>query len=180
MLRKLKGLIFISTKGIENSWPFQWYQLIPCRREKCHFRSCFNQRGMLCFQESVFKAAGQKSWFKSTENSTLVQLQSHSSPANPHHHENTPVFSLTPVFNRQFMTVHLRTSHFVSSSKKKKRYRAQREKQRCSKAFVVQPNHSFTQHLAPFVEPFQYQADRARAHHTCQKTSLQCSKTPHR
>lgn len=29
MLRKLNGLIFISTKGMENSWPFQWYQLIP-------------------------------------------------------------------------------------------------------------------------------------------------------
>lgn len=29
MLRKLNGLIFISTKGMENSWPFQWYQLMP-------------------------------------------------------------------------------------------------------------------------------------------------------
>lgn len=31
MLRKLNGRIFISTKGMENSCPFQWYQLIPCK-----------------------------------------------------------------------------------------------------------------------------------------------------
>lgn len=38
MLRKLNGLIFISTKGMENSWPFQWYQLIPCESKSGIFK----------------------------------------------------------------------------------------------------------------------------------------------
>lgn len=60
MLRKLNGLIFISTKGIENSWPFQWYQLIPCK-SKSDFRSCLNQLGFLSKEKNDRKCKRKRS-----------------------------------------------------------------------------------------------------------------------
>lgn len=90
-----------------------------------------------------------------------------SSPANPHHHRNPGICSFTLKGNSSlciFMPVHL-CSHLVSFHvirQQREGYRAQREKQQCSKAFVVQSNHSFTQHLTLFLEPFQHQAERER------------------
>lgn len=126
MLRKLNGLIFISTKGIENSWPFQWYQLIPCKSQstilevaqingtvwtrKGHFRVTVTDceckiivwRWKILFSVWIFffnltgAVVGQNPNLRSSSIMNFVQLYSHTSHVNPPHHQNLPLCSFTP------------------------------------------------------------------------------------
>lgn len=97
---------------MENSWPFQWYQLIPCRGEnvilllsgskemlpendgKCSTSGVSQNKRH--FPQSAQRVATQTSWPRSYER----KLRWQSLPANLHQQRSSAAFSLTAAGSR--------------------------------------------------------------------------------